>query len=88
MELRNGFTLIFQEATLANILRGYVTVKTHPKTRAQELLMKSLSTESIKKGFAKYQLLETLKQDEVIEEELRNLMDKSTLLKPRENVTS
>jgi len=37
MKLKNGAILIFQEATIANILRAYITVKTHPNIRAQEL---------------------------------------------------
>jgi len=30
IKLKNGNALIFQEATIANILRAYITVKTHP----------------------------------------------------------
>jgi hypothetical protein len=46
MKLKNGQVLIFQEATIANILRAYTTVKTHPKIRALELEMKTLLTHS------------------------------------------
>ena len=29
-KLKDGFVLVFQEATVANILRAYTTIKTHP----------------------------------------------------------
>ena len=31
MKLQDNSAMIFQEATIANILRAYVTIKTHPK---------------------------------------------------------
>jgi len=31
MKLKDNSAMIFQEATIANILRAYVTIKTHPK---------------------------------------------------------
>jgi hypothetical protein len=39
MKLKDNSAMIFQEATMANILRAYVTVKTHPTIKAQELKM-------------------------------------------------
>ena len=35
-------TLIFQEATIANLLRDYITIKTHPSIKALKLERKIL----------------------------------------------
>lgn len=74
IELRSGTNLVFQEATIADISRAYITLKTHPHIRAQELEMKTANVEQLKEGYAKRQLLETTKTYEEIEEELRNLL--------------
>lgn len=49
-------TLVFQEATLAGLLRAYVTVKTHPLLAALRLKGRELSAR--KAGFASHQLME------------------------------
>ncbi len=74
MKLKDDTALIFQEATIANILRAYLTIKTHPTIRAQELEMHVLDKTSRKQGFALHQLLETSRSQEEIEEELRVLL--------------
>lgn len=74
IELKNGIHLVFQEATIANISRAYVTLKTHPHIKAQELKMKTVSAEQLKESYAEHQLLETSKMHEEIEEELGNLL--------------
>lgn len=78
MELKNGLVLIFQEATIANILRAYATVKTHPIIRAQELETKTL-TDLRKDGYATHQLLETPRKNEDVERELKALLEKGEL---------
>ncbi len=78
--LQNGLSLIFQEATIANILRVYTTIKTHPSIRAQELQSQTLSTDQRKEGYATYQLIEMPTASEEIETELRELLEKSELL--------
>ena len=75
MKLKNGLVLIFQEATIANILRAYATVKTHPNIRAQELKMKML-TNLRKDGYGVHQLLETPRKNEGVENELKKLIEK------------
>ena len=75
MKLKNGLVLIFQEAPIANILRAYATVKTHPNIRAQELEMKML-TNLRKDGYAVHQLLETPRKNEDVESELKELIEK------------
>lgn len=78
IQLKNGINLVFQEATIANISRAYITLKTHPHIRAMELEMKTANLEKLKEGYAKHQLLETSKTYEKIEEELENLLNTST----------
>ena len=78
MKLKNKSTMIFQEATIANILRAYITIKTHPMIKAQELKMRMTDKTSQKQGYALHQLLETSRNQEEMEEELRQFLAKST----------
>ena len=79
MKLKNGLVLIFQEATIANILRVYTTVKTHPSIRAQELEMRTLTADLRKDGYAVHQLLETPRKNEKVERELKELLERGEL---------
>lgn len=78
IELKNGTILVFQEATIANISRAYITVKTHPQIRAQELETKTINEGQLKEGYARHQLIETSKTLGEIEEELEALLKAST----------
>lgn len=78
MKLKDNSAVIFQEATATNILRAYVTIKTHPTIKAQELKMCVLDERSQKQGYTLHQLLETSRNQEEIEEELREFLEKST----------
>ncbi len=78
IKLKKGTAIIFQEATIANILRAYTTVKTHPNIRAQELKMKTLTAESRREGYAAHQLIETSRSADNIEEVLRDLLEKAS----------
>lgn len=77
IELKNNKKLIFSEATLANIVRAYITVKTHPKITSVELLLKNLENEEIKNGYSKFQLLESYKDSFTVSKEMREIMDKA-----------
>ena len=55
MQFNDGRTLTFQEATIANLVRAYIIVKTHPSTTKIRLEGKRLSER--KTGFAEWQLL-------------------------------
>lgn len=57
--LKDGTDITFQEATIANIVRAYITVKTHPTISKVEL--KSKKVDERKNGFAEWQLVETKK---------------------------
>ena len=80
VKLKNKSAFIFQEATIANILRAYITIKTDPTVQAKELGVKTLNAEQQKKDYAVHQLLETLRKDEEIEKQLSELLKESELL--------
>lgn len=58
IKLHLGEEIILQEATVANLVRAYVGIKTHPKKRGCRLIGRELGVEEMKKGFAEWQLLE------------------------------
>lgn len=53
---QDGRTMMFQEATIANLVRAYVSVKTHPKT--VKVVLRGTILAERKGGYAKWQLLE------------------------------
>jgi hypothetical protein len=55
--LQNGREFTFQEATIANIVRAYIAVKTHPEITKVHLRGGKVPPK--KEGFADWQLLET-----------------------------
>ncbi|HET7318526.1 MAG TPA: hypothetical protein VFK23_05250 [Nitrospirota bacterium] len=55
--LQDGREITLQEATVANLVRAYITVKTHPARDSLRLHGRRLA--SRKEGFAEWQLLET-----------------------------
>jgi hypothetical protein len=54
--LHDGTEFVFQEATIANIVRAFVTVKTDPVKKSVRL--KGRRLEERKEGFAEWQLHE------------------------------
>ncbi len=54
--LQDGTELVFQEAAMANMVRAFVTDKTHPDKNSVRLRGKK--TELRKPGYAEWQLLE------------------------------
>jgi len=80
LELQSGVAFIFQEATIANILRGFITVKTHPRTDAVQLERREVPIQLLRTGFAKNQLLETPKGSREIKRELKSLLDSASRL--------
>jgi hypothetical protein len=78
--LRDGTTLIFQEATIANISRAYITLKTHPNIKAQELKTEALTEEQRKEGYATHQLIETSRDTVEVEAELAEILEKGQIL--------
>jgi hypothetical protein len=56
MLLQDGKEFTFQEATVANLVRAYITVKTHPQWTKIRLTGKRLQAK--KEGYAEWQLVE------------------------------
>ena len=54
--LQDGTELLFQEASIANIARAYITVKTHPQKKS--VLLKTRHVTDKKDGYADWQSLE------------------------------
>ncbi len=54
--LHDGREFTFQEATIAGLVRAYISVKTHPLSTVVRLTGKQLSRR--KEGYAEWQLLE------------------------------
>ncbi|MBI5675193.1 MAG: hypothetical protein HZC48_05085 [Nitrospirae bacterium] len=54
--LNDGMEITFQEAAVANLVRAYVTVKTHPAI--SRVKMKNKRLVSRKKGYSEWQLVE------------------------------
>jgi len=58
LTLHSGEAIVLQEATLANLVRAYVEIKTHPQRQGVRLVGRELAEGEKKKGFAVWQLLE------------------------------
>ena len=54
--LQDNTELVFQEAAIANLVRAYIKVKTHPTTKRVKLKGRKLTER--KKGYAEWQLVE------------------------------
>lgn len=65
--------LVFQEATLAAVSRGYIVIKTHPSKEAIKLELKKLVER--KEGYAEYQLIESDKSDEEVIREISKILE-------------
>jgi len=58
IKLHSGEEIVLQEATVANLVRAYVGIKTHPQKTSCRLVGRELSEAERKDGFAVWQLLE------------------------------
>jgi len=54
--LQDGTEFTFQEATIASLVRAYITVKTHPELTRVRMSGRKIATK--KEGYAAWQLLE------------------------------
>lgn len=68
IETSTGEQFLFQEATIANLVRAYITIKTHAQRKAIELRTKRLDDN--KPRYAQFQLVETDRDEESISKEL------------------
>lgn len=60
--LADGTELVFAEATVSNILRAFIGVKTHPVKKSVTLVGREV-TDGLKPGYARWQLLEQGEDD-------------------------
>jgi len=74
IETNKGETLVFQEATIAALVRAYTDIKTHPRKTGVELALKEL--ESTKTGYAPFQLMETKNSKRSIADKLKKIFPK------------
>lgn len=58
LRLQDGREMVLQEATVANLVRAYVAIKTHPQKKSVLLKGTELADGERKTGFAAWQLLE------------------------------
>jgi len=54
--LHDGRSFTFQEATIANLVRAYITVKTHPQKLMVRMSGRKLADR--KEGYAEWQIVE------------------------------
>lgn len=66
--------IVFQEATIAGIIRAYVNVGMHPYKKALELQCTRLRKDSRKIGFAEYQLIESNRSEKSILDEVASII--------------
>jgi hypothetical protein len=62
LRLKDGREIILQEATVANLVRAYTTVKTHPTI--ERVVQKSVRLSERKPGFAEWQLVESISEED------------------------
>ena len=68
IESDGGDVITLQEATLAALVRAYLSVSTHPQRKAVEL--RSMAVEESKQGFAMHQLMEVPSEEASLRIEL------------------
>ena len=79
LKRRGGDIFIFSEAIIANIVRAYITLKTHPIKRAIKLKQKNLSEQNgLKMGHAKYHLVEENIDENRIIDEITEILNKNS----------
>ncbi len=58
IKLQSGEEIVLQEATVANLVRAYVSIKTHPQKSSCRRLGTDLTNAERKAEYASWQLLE------------------------------
>ncbi|WP_244403835.1 hypothetical protein [Pyrolobus fumarii] len=76
LEFKDGTRVVLHEATVAAIVRAYVSIVTHPSRRGVMLVSRRLTRAQRKIGYAEWQLIEgDASEDEAISEVVRVLSD-------------
>ena len=71
-------TIVLQEATVAAIVRAYVSTVAHPTRRSIELVMREFKPGEVKDGYALCQLIETPTPEEELERKWREVCSTSS----------
>lgn len=58
ISLFSGQEIVLQEATIANLVRAYIGIKTHPVTHSCQMIGQRMDPGATKQGYATWQLLE------------------------------
>ena len=66
--------IVFQEATVAGIVRAYIDVVTHPIRKAIELKSTLIEKRVRKHGYAEYQLIESNRSEEEVLKEIEDII--------------
>jgi hypothetical protein len=54
--MQDGTSMTFQEATVANLVRAFISIKTHPQLK--KIVLRGKNLEDRKEGYAEWQLIE------------------------------
>lgn len=80
IESDGGDVITLQEATLAALVRAYLSVSTHPQRKAVEL--RSMAVEESKEGFARHQLMEVPSEEDTLRVELGSVPQEQATAAP------
>jgi hypothetical protein len=64
VEFCDGRAIVLHEAAVAGIVRAYVNVALHPSRRALELKSVLMEKGELKRGYSRWQLIETRRDEE------------------------
>jgi hypothetical protein len=54
--MQDGTSMTFQEATVANLVRAFISIKTHPQLK--KIVLRGKNLDDRKEGYAEWQLIE------------------------------
>ncbi len=84
IELRNGPTIIYQQAVMDGAIRAYFNVALHPTNKVSEYLPELLPKKLRKPGFAEWQLIPSRREENEVMREAVEAFEKA--LKARKSV--
>ncbi len=73
IEFSDGSKLFLQQAVVDAIIRAYAAVALHPTRKAVELVLKQILSKERKMGFAKWQLIESGREETLVLREISEI---------------
>lgn len=70
IEFSDGAKLFLQQAVIDAIIRAYAAVALHPTRKAIEFVLRQIPSKKRKMGFAKWQLIESGKEETLVLREM------------------